>query len=262
MSVGGLRYFDKPAADVGLKLLLSHERGLILRASHLNAKHFARETKVCLVVVAQEQERGLLATLETLNNLLRSVGNRIGGAAAWVHNLNPGLALRSRQENIRLKVPEIMQVAPARPVEFVLHDLADIQAFALSVPALVVIARDKMRSDTLALRVVARRNLALRRQAGSAGNKVKLVKATLSVNQVSAVIDVPDTFRREQVIERIQNVKARVLRPQVRVRHRSEPVNLARNPRRVNLEQPARSHIAKDFRPPVFRDFAIKPALF
>lgn len=198
-----------PAADMGRDVVLPHEGVLILRRSHLENMDFTGEAIFGLVVVADEEDVGFLPTLVGLDDLLHLVGGGVGRTAPSVDDTHNGVLLLSLEDHVVFHVAEVMDVLSTKFTADVFEVLADVDALALDVPSFVVVTRNEVGVDSLALWPVLGEELAL--TLDSVCNKIEPVETALAVNHVSALVHVGDTFLGPDVEEGVEHVHPCVL---------------------------------------------------
>ena len=166
-----------------------------------------------LVPVAERPQPWLLAALRGLDALLRRVAVGVAAAATGVvdQHARVALGLGVLQGDERLLVAKVDEVAAAGAAGGVHQQAADVHALALRVPALVVIARDVVRRDALALRVELDHQVNLRLHAMGAVVELVLVEACLALNPVAAVVDCGHALASEPVVQAVEHVVAVVL---------------------------------------------------
>src|SRR5271167_4673910 len=137
----------------------------------------------------------LLPTLHGLNNLLRCVTHRIRASAASVLHANPCLTLWGGQPNVSLQVAEVVHVLATGAPESVLDVRADVQALVGGPPAFVVVAAHEVRGNALFLWPILNEVLNLPIQRAASRSKVKAIKATDSVDNVSSLENIGNSLR-------------------------------------------------------------------
>lgn len=210
---------------MGLELVLPHEAGLVAGATGLYHMHFTGIAVLGLVVVTHQKDARLLPTLVTLHDLLHRVRGGVRRTTASVDETHDGVLLRTSKDHVMLHVSEIDQVLSAMSFGGVFQVLADVDTFTLNVPTLVIVSRNEMGGDPLALGPVLGEEVSL--TLDTEGYQLKLVEPCLAIDHVAALIDRLDTISGPEIIQGVQHVHSGVLGAKMVVRGQAETNQLA-----------------------------------